>query len=331
MALQLEVEKQRKNKPRYTHQSRSPKATMPARREDGLFTHHPIKAVSNSLARTMKLDVLLRPLLLIYQMPKVGSQTIEATLKQCSLPHQVFRIHFLSPAIADTMRAGLRSLEATDAWKHDALWQLRLMESLRRVIRIRRFLQSCGWPLSKIQVISAVREPISLSLSSLFENYFPVFPSSEEEVLLRCRRDLLKPKTLQFVQAWFDLELGPMLGVDVYDKPFPRQQGYALYETRFVRALVYRFEGIEQLPLILEEFLNCKIDKVEPRNLASAKPYASQYRYVKQHLRLPAGFVAEQCASRMMRHFYSEEERHAFQAQWSEPEVAVGEADRIPA
>src|SRR6266404_6101237 len=44
----------------------------------------------------MNPGILFRRLLLIYQMPKTGSQTVQATLQRCSLPLPIVRLHFLS-------------------------------------------------------------------------------------------------------------------------------------------------------------------------------------------------------------------------------------------
>src|SRR5438105_10706901 len=43
--------------------------------------------------RGSSLTLLFGRLLLVYQMPKTGSQTVEATLEKCSLPHRILRFH----------------------------------------------------------------------------------------------------------------------------------------------------------------------------------------------------------------------------------------------
>jgi hypothetical protein len=178
----------------------------------------------------------------------------------------------------------------------------------------------CGVNIPKIEVISAVREPIGLALSAAFENYFHLFKSLESATLDACRQELLKPREHKFVQRWFELELKAMFGLDVYATPFPRGKGYAIYEGAHARALVYRFEALTKLPQMLQEFLGRTVPSVESRNLGESKDYGGAYRRTKQTLRLPANFVQAQCQCRMMRHFYSESERQEFERQWTEPE-----------
>jgi hypothetical protein len=257
------------------------------------------------------------PLLLLYQMPKTGSQTLEATLRQCPEVHQVVRCHFLAPAIARTMRKGLRSERASEAWKQQAHDQLRLMSRLSREVRRRKWLSWCGFKRPKLQVISGVREPVALGLSSIFENYFEQFSDLGAGALDYCRETLLHPKTLRYVQHWFDLELKRTTGIDVYRVPFPRRKGYAIYENRWVRVLVYRFEALDRLPIMLREFLGCKISAIAIRNTGLAKTYGGLYQQVQARLVLPPDFVAAQYASRMMQHFYTETERRAFQRRWT--------------
>lgn len=261
---------------------------------------------------------LSRVPLLIYQMPKTGSQTVEATLEQCRLPHRVFRFHFLSPQIAATMRKALQSGQASEAWKNDARKQLTLVRTVTRLIRIRRWLSLLPIPLPKIPVITGVREPIGLGLSSVFENHSLLFPSLDSASIDACRVELLRPKALVHIQQWFDLEIKPLLGIDVYQHPFPCKKGYAIYENRFVRLLVYRSDFLPKLPGMLKEFLGCEVPSLVSRNMAALKPYSSVYADAKARLRLPRDCVVSQYNQKLVRHFFSNAERRRLLARWAE-------------
>jgi hypothetical protein len=266
-------------------------------------------------------EEILGRLLFIYQMPKVGSQTIEATLRQSSFPHPIHRFHFLSGAFAGTIQHGLASTKPDPAWRRDAQQQLDSIQAISRAIRLRKILRFCGFKIPKLEVITGVRELISLCLASVFENYLYFTHDLEAMTTSRCREALMHPKTFKTLKHWFNLELRPFIGVDVFQTHFPRRAGYAIYENRFARVLVYRFEAFQSLPCALNEFLGCDVSAMVTSNLGESKQYAERYRFVKEHLRLPADFVASLYDCKLMRHFYSDQERRNWQGRWSEPQA----------
>ena len=268
--------------------------------------------------------LLLDPPILLYQMPKTGSQTLEATLQEHLPARRLLRFHFLSPTIAATIRNGLHYDHANSAWRREARAQLRVMSRMRFGLLARRVVRGCGIRLPKLEVITAVREPIAVALSSLFENYFHAFPTGPE-ALVACREAFSKPKTVKYMQEWFDLEIKEMLDLDVYQQPFDCERGYAIYETAIARVLVYRFEALSKLPAMLEDFLGVRISHIAERNRGAAKHYAQQYGYVKTHLRLPGSFLLHQYGSKMMTHFYSALERRQFYRKWVEATAAISD------
>jgi hypothetical protein len=272
-------------------------------------------------------QLLFGKLVLIYQMPKVGSQTIEATLRHYPLGYRIYRFHFLSGAFAKTLRRGLTADQPDPAWKQDAQKQLDSMRTISRALRIRRFLSFCGVNIPKLHVITGVREVISLALASIFENDLCFAPEPESMTPEKCREALLHPKTFKTLKNWFDLELRPFIGVDVYGAGFPHEEGYAVYENHFARVLVYRFEAFERLRTLLAKFLHRNIPRLVNFDLGEAKEYGVQYHSVRKALKLPPEFVASLYDCRMMRHFYSENERDRWHARWTglDLEQSLGE------
>jgi hypothetical protein len=283
-------------------------------------------------SRFPRRELLFQRLVLIYQMPKIGSQTIEATLRQCSFPHPIYRFHYLSRAFAKTLRRGLSSSTPDPAWKRDARQQLDSIRAMSQVVRLRRLLCLCGCRIPKLQVITGVRELISLVAASIFENYLYFAPNLESMTVDTCREALLHPKTFKTLRDWFDLELKSSLGIDVFKTRFPCEKGYAVFENRFARVLVYRYEALPRLPVLLKEFLDYEIPELVNCNLGESKPYAQQYRFVKEHLRLPADFVTALYDCKMMRHFYLDEERQNWRAKWTAPhrDKLAGETPALP-
>jgi hypothetical protein len=266
--------------------------------------------------------MLFSRLVLIYQMPKIGSQTIEGSLLHYSFPHGIRRFHYLSRELNAQVRRGVRDKRPDPAWKRDAVAQLRAVGEITRAIRLRRFLSAFGC-VPKLEVITGVRELIGLVLSSIFENYLYFEPTIDAITVERCRKVLLHPKTFVSLRHWFDLELKPFIGIDVFKNAFSTEQGYAVYENRFARVLVYRFEVLDRLPGLLQTFLNWNIPTLMESNIGAKKAYAEQYRHVRENLRLPKEFVTSLYDDKLMRHFYSEAERRKLFLKWAEPESKV--------
>src|SRR5262245_49412347 len=105
----------------------------------------------------MNSDLVSGRLLFIYQMPKTGSETVETTLQQCQLPHQIFRFHFLSREFAQRMKNAMQTRQPTEAWKKIVFQQLGFRKKIRQLIRLRKWL--CLWPIKgpKLEVIASVR------------------------------------------------------------------------------------------------------------------------------------------------------------------------------
>src|SRR5690349_22591620 len=181
----------------------------------------------------MNRELLRGRFLLIYQMPKTGSQTVEATLQQCRLPHRVFRFHFLSQHIASAMKRALRSSTAPESWKELARAQVEGIKEIRRIVWWRKWLTLLGLKVPKLEIITGVREVIGLGLSSVFENHCFLFPDLGSATVESCRAELLRPKAFDNLQNWFDLEIKASLGIDVYATTFPQTKRYAQYENRF--------------------------------------------------------------------------------------------------
>jgi hypothetical protein len=266
----------------------------------------------------MKYDLLFGRLLLIYQMPKTGSQTVEATLQQCPLPHRILRFHFLGPYMTDRIRELMRLRPVGDAWSQSAQQQLDLAAKLSRAIRWRKILCSAGVRLPKLEVITGVRELIGLGLSSVFQNQQCFAETEAGPTLETCRDLMLRPRMFTALENWFDWELKSHLGIDVYQTPFPRAKGYAIYENRLARVLLYRVEAMRQISAMLREFLGCDIPTTITRNVGREKDYSKQYAFMQENLRFLPAFVAGKYDTKMMKHFYSVEERKAFELKWRE-------------
>jgi hypothetical protein len=270
------------------------------------------------------------PLFLIYQMPKAGSQTVEATLRALYPEAEIHRLHFLSTGGEDVFER-LAGLSSTPDWMSENFrYQCSEGRKLRLALRARRWYRLYRVDVPKVHVITSLREPAGLMLSQLFQwsGLFFDGPSQMNEDY--CRELLLQSPgvppdrraavgwLLDFVQNWFPAELGKIINIDLLRQPAPTDKGYLIVENSIARVLFYRFENIRSLSSMLGEFLQIPPPPVINRNVGDAKEYAREYQQVRQTTRLPASFLQQQYSTGMMRHFYTEKERREFMQRWME-------------
>src|SRR5262249_2724237 len=131
-------------------------------------------------------------------------------------------------------------------------------------------------------------------------------------------------------QRWFEEELRPLLGMDVYAEPFDVGTGYVVRRSEQVDSLLFRFEDARRvLPRALGELLWRPQVPLDERNATKHKPTALLYRAFRHTIVAPRALVAAAYATRYARHFYSEAERLALAAGWtSRVKLAVAERRR---
>lgn len=180
----------------------------------------------------------------------------------------------------------------------------------------------------KMSLVSAVREPVAIAVSSLFYNFIPRNPDvdinevADEEFAARLQRgeSFSSPS---FHLDWFDIEVKPLTGIDVYaDGPFPTETGYRVYggdmEDRHTDLLVMRLEDLGRIGTsALSEFTGKEAPAELPRiNTGDDTEYAARYDAFKREARLPEEWVMWQLNSQFARHFYTDQEREGFAARW---------------
>lgn len=284
------------------------------------------------------------PLCLIYQMPKVGSQTIEATLRELLPDHGIHRFHFMSESGVACFRRIAALPGVPNETRENLYYQCSVGRQLRGAVKIRKLLRSLIPDIPKIKVITGVREPVGLMLSTMFQLHPLFFQQGKGMDGLTCARLILGDAGVdstpqqatasmrQFLHKWFDRELKRNFGVDVYQEAFPHEQGYAIFETSLARVLVYRFENIASLRSALEKFLGCPVPQLLNRNLGEKKDYAAQYRLAQRELRLPPSFLAEEYGNKLAQHFYSPPERERWITHWQgEDALSAQNAAAAPA
>ena len=176
----------------------------------------------------------------------------------------------------------------------------------------------------KSNVISLVRDPIATNLSGYFHNYL-WWPKDLQTRSREKSGDYLEELYQRFMELyphdvplnWFDLEMKPLFGVDVFATEFPKERGFKIYRGELANVLLLKLEKLRDCAQdAFDEFLGLEDFKLERANEAADKWYAELYREFKQEVSLPHAYADQLYKSRFMEHFYTGAEIEAFRRQW---------------
>jgi len=170
-------------------------------------------------------------------------------------------------------------------------------------------------------VITTVREPIAQAVSAFFHGSvrrgLPTDAPVEGNMVDRLTADLLAEHWERAPLRWFDRELEPALGIDVFAEPFDPALGHAVIETPRARLLLLRQENLDAAPDVLARFLGVRAPVPVPaRNQAAGKEYGEVYAEFLRSVRLPDPVLDEVYGSRYARHFYADTELTRFRRRW---------------
>lgn len=274
----------------------------------------------------------MRDPILVYTVGKVGSSTVAESLAAHGVRASLYHVHWLTPARlrrdAALQRAAAARTRGTPLEAHFRPRYVWRGEFLRERV--------AGPPPGggRWRIVTLVRDPVARNVSAFFQNLpllgvDPAAPggvASEEErvgeLLALFERTYLVPGGAEAIDGdpltWFDEELAPVFGADVYAAPFPAERGFAILETPRARVLVLRLEDLDRAAApAFEAFLGLRGLALRRGQEGEEKAYASLYRRFRERLRVAGDVLERIYGSRYARHFYTEAERARFRAMWS--------------
>lgn len=268
---------------------------------------------------------------IIYSVGKVGSSSVAATLEATLKGRSVAHVHWLRAEHLRADEAHYRS-------------RARAYRGSRRVARLLPRYVWLGQRLSDAisaappgavwDVVTLVRDPVSRNVSSFFQNLEPLFDVwPAEELKFRSAEDFAGQLVELFLDSyiagnspvehdpdpltWFDVELKPVFGIDVYANPFPASRGYEIYTGSNSRVLLMRLENLDRVAkAAVAEFFGTEVPDMVQRNEAADKVYADVYRRFKKLLRMPREYLDRMYSSPYSQHFYTPAELAEFRARW---------------
>jgi hypothetical protein len=255
--------------------------------------------------------------IIVYQMGKVGSRTAQISiieaLKKLNLDIPVYHIHNL--ANLDKMEERLLTANATRPNPADTLMGIRQGKELLEKIKTS--------PGRHWNLVSLVRDPIAQNVGAFFHNMHEFFPNWKQDFQMgRLTIEQLQHFYINkyrhiVTKVWFEQQMEPVWGINVYASPFPKETGYKIYHGAQADLLLIRLEDLNRAGgHALEEFLEIKNVEIINQNVAEEKEYRDIYREFRKRP-LPADFVEEMYNSHFVQHFYTPEEISEFRYRWS--------------
>lgn len=261
--------------------------------------------------------------IVVHNMAKVGSKTIVRSLKAFDPFAEIYQTHYLSEK--GLIRAEKRmGMLPNKFWAH--------IDENRRISRRIRF----DPEVKPWQVITLVRDPVERSVSYFFHCLEYLLPSAADEfyagrmttakLIELFLKNMRENSPLHFVfppHIWFDEEMFPVFNIDVFSVPFPKEKGYMIYQGEKARLLLIRLESLEYCATeAFNSFLGIPKFKIVNENTSAQRlknkkfPYYSLYDEFKKKITFPREYIDEMYGSKLVKHFYSDEEIVIFKRKW---------------
>ena len=257
-----------------------------------------------------------RPPILVLTVGKVGSTSVVSALRRVGIPH-VVHLHAVTPDgagyhrqryLAERRRSGQPDLPVSrhvDHADHYGRWATRSLPHGQR------------WPL-----ITLVRDPVARNLSSRFARFrgdaaqqLEAAGKLDEFV----HESLLEQDRWTRSLDWFDQEVRPVFGLDLWSGPSLADRGHVVLENQRSRMLVLKLERLDQDgPAALREFLGLRDEPTLGRERRSADhPRGVAYRRFCRSFVLPADVAERVYGDPRLQHLYSAEEIAGMRERWS--------------
>jgi hypothetical protein len=245
-------------------------------------------------------------IVLVYQVGKVASSTIYASLKKDS---RLLVLHFhRMPGpnrTATNKRLGL-------------IFRLRTILHDLQGTNGYRLMQRCP---QKTFLISLIRDPFSRNISGYFQNLWRhkegKSGTSGDDNIKEIVRSISTNYDHDVPLRWFDDEFYPATGIDVYDVPFNASAKSGLSRDTKYPLLILRTDLADDKKLVLlREFLKRPQLTLQQSNTADSKSYADLYRAVKLKYVYPKEYVDKALDSKLMCHFFTSAERQEIGAKY---------------
>lgn len=245
--------------------------------------------------------------LILYAMPKTGTQAMKATLNQYGYEHTYIHSLNIDALLGKQLYPYYNEKIAclSELLDNPEFVKKNYLDVIKR---------------KKLKIITGIREPIARNYSLIFQSMKNMGPSA-----------LVKKSNGNFEQGvvdslehcctsawdWFDDEIKAVFGIDIFQYPFDRENGYCIIKQDNIEIFLYRLESSKKFSKALGEFLGTGQDiHMLTFHEAKKEEYRFVYEQLKHELHIPDTAISRYYDNDRMRHFYTEEEIASFKNKW---------------
>lgn len=256
-----------------------------------LLTYNPLFRIYTKL-HEQKFDCL------VYQPGKVGSTSLYNSLNKYGV--ESIHMHWW-------MESGLNEWEHTPEMVN--LFKEVAVELKKMLIR----------PSRKLKIITAVRDPIGQALSFFMQQFTPYCIKIEADNNIVEQANLFVQQKIQAntQYEWFNKELKRLTGIDIFEYPFDKENGYCWIKKDNIEILVLKMENLNKNEEVIREFVNNKNFKIENTNEGAKKHYKYIYQTIKSDFKISSNVVKQAYDRNLFfKHLYTEKEKQEFLEKW---------------
>ena len=225
----------------------------------------------------------------VYQMGKVGSQSIDFSLRNF-YKGEILHGHAMYP--------------------ND------------KSIENRLFYNYCVIEKKPVKIITLAREPVGKNVSHFFQEFeqHTGKPFSDSAFSIEELKSIfLNTPSVRHTEplTWFDDNILKNFDIDIFKESFPKEKGSIIINKGNVDILLMKSEITdEQKELLISSFLNLKEFKITRQNVGDEKKYMKTYSLFKREVKFESAYLDMLYLSKYARHFYTDEEIKKARSQW---------------
>ena len=270
--------------------------------------------------------------ILVYQMGRVGSSSVRNALFRSRDPatrlvlmsHEFYPVRNRRAEVLDVDPSDRGDVETEIAHAQAVFrrlpWRRKLKLRFREKFYSEMIHRNIVARRRPAKVITLVRDPIANNISMFFQ-VFRQYADGQREMASYSPNELVQLFLDRYMHSrpliWFDTELRPMLGIDVYEHPFPTEQGYTVLKQGHLELLVLRCDESDTVKeRAIGEFIGIRDFHMVRSNVTARKASAATYAKFQQEIRLPDAYIDRMVGSKYATHFYREGELAEFRRRW---------------
>ena len=167
------------------------------------------------------------------------------------------------------------------------------------------------------KIISLVREPIARQISNMWQNLENIYRYRQGADFADVESYFFGGDFENYEFQWFEWEIEKNLGINIYEYPFNRNEGYYRIKKENIELLLLKAEKLNDLEQVIGEFVQIKGFRLTNENIGDEKPYRFAYRDYKKEFSVNENKLHQiYFENEYMRHFYTKEEREGFYLKW---------------